>query len=129
MTEVAGLKDVVIVVKEESHGIGRVVALGLDFVVCEKRDVGVGVAQEPNQLVTQGARQPAAMAFLKLHRIGKPAQGIAKRPHRELDQNIAIPGRIIMGKKALAILPDFKPEADKIALTAIDPPRLQFGLE
>jgi hypothetical protein len=69
------------------------------------------------------------MAFLELHRIGKPAQGIAKGPNGELDQNIAISRRIVMGKQALAVLPHFKPETDEIALTAVDPPRLQFGLE
>src|SRR5262249_31937608 len=129
MTEVAGLEDVVLVVEEKPHRIGCVIALGVDFIVREKRDLGVAVTQERDQLVPQSAGQPAAMALLKLRRIGKPAHRIAKRANGELDQNIAIPGGIIMGKKAFAILPHFKPETDKIVLTAVDPPRLQFGLE
>src|SRR5262252_9515739 len=69
------------------------------------------------------------MALLKFHRIGKPAQRIADCADGELDQNIAIPGGIIMGKNALAVLPDFQPEADEIALDAVDPSCLQLGLK
>src|SRR5215468_9697125 len=129
MTEVAGLEDVVLVVEEKPHGVSCVIALGLDFIVREKRDLGIAVTQERDQLVAQSAGQPAAMALLKLHRIGKPAHRIAKRANRELDQNIAILGGIIMDKKALTILPHFKAETDKIALAAVDPSRLQYSLK
>jgi hypothetical protein len=44
MTEVAGLKYVVLVVKEEPNGIGRVVALRLNFIVREKRDLEIAVS-------------------------------------------------------------------------------------
>src|SRR5262249_14900612 len=64
-----------------------------------------------------------------LHRIGKPAQRVAEGAHGELDQNIAIPRGTIVGEEALAILPDLEPEADEIALGAVDPPRLQLSLE
>ena len=57
------------------------------------------------------------------------SDGIAKRTHRELDQNIAILGGIVMDKKAFAILPDFKPETDKVALTAVDPSYPKLGLK
>src|SRR5215469_7485363 len=43
MTEVAGLENMILVVKEEPHRIGRVIALGLDFIVREKRDLGIAV--------------------------------------------------------------------------------------
>src|SRR5215813_9387573 len=69
------------------------------------------------------------MVLLKLQRVGKPAQRIAERTDGELDQNITIPGGIIMGKNTLAAVPYFEPEADEIALAAVDSPGLQFGLE
>jgi hypothetical protein len=52
MTEIAGLEDVILVVEEQPHGIGRIIALGLDFIVREESDLGIAAAQEGDQLVT-----------------------------------------------------------------------------
>src|SRR5262249_31848027 len=114
VTEIAGLEYVVLVIEEKPHGVSRVIALGLDFVVSEESYLRINVAQERDQLVSHCAEELAAMALLKFHRIGEPAHRIAERAHRELDQNIAILGGIIVDQEALAILPDLKPKADKI---------------
>src|SRR5262249_6448409 len=129
MTKVARLEHVGLVLEKKPHRVGGVIALGFDLAVRDQRDVGMAVAQERNQLVTDSAGQPAAMVLLKLQRVGEPAQRIAERTDGELDQNITIPGGIIMGKNTLAAVPYFEPEADEIALTAVDLPGLQFGLE
>ena len=50
MTEVARLIDAVLVVEEQPHAVGGVIALGLDLLVGDEGDVGIGVAKQRDQL-------------------------------------------------------------------------------
>ena len=69
------------------------------------------------------------MLLLELYRIGKPAERVAERADRELDQHLAIGGRIFVREDTFALLPDFEPEAHVIALRAVDPAGFEFGLK
>ena len=110
----------VLVVEEQPHAVGGVITLGLDLLVGDEGDVRIGVAEQRDELFRHGAGEPAAVAFLELHRIGKPAERVAQRADRELDQHVAVRGRVIVDKDALAVLPDLDAEAHVIALAAVD---------
>ena len=84
--------------KNRPDAVGGIIALGLDLLVRQKGDVRIGVAKQRDQLLPHAAGQPAAVALLELHRIGKPAHGVAERADRELDQDLAVCRRIIVGK-------------------------------
>ena len=75
------------------------------------------------------AGEPAAVQLLELHRIGKPADGVAERADRELDQHLAVGRRVFVHEHALALLPDLEPEADVITLGAVDAAALELGLK
>ena len=59
------------------------------------------------------------MALLELHRVRKPAECVAKRAERELNQHLAVRGQIIVDKNALAILPRLDAEAHIVTLAAV----------
>ena len=117
-----------LVVEEQPHAVGGVVAFGLDLLVRQEGDVRIGLAEQRDQPLGQAAGEPAAMALLELHRIGKPAHGVAERADRELNQDFAIGGRIFVAEQAFAVLPNLD-AAHIIALGAVDPPDLDLGLE
>ena len=120
VAEVAGLMQTVLVVEEQPHTVGGVVLFRLDLLVGEEGDVRIGVAEQRNEFVRHPAGEPAVVALLELHRVGKPAECVAERADRELDQHLAVRGRIIVDENALAILPRLDAEADVVALGAVD---------
>ena len=73
--------------------------------------------------MAQVSRQP--WLLLELHRVGKPAHRVAERADRELDQHLAVGGRVFVGEDALALLPHLDPEAHVVALAAVDPAGLE----
>jgi hypothetical protein len=77
----------------------------------------------------QRACQPATMTLFEFRGIRQPAERIAERADRKLDQNIAILGGIIVHQQTFALLPDFKTEADEIAFGTVDPAGFDFRLE
>ena len=95
----------------------------------DEGDVRIGVAKQRDELLAHGAGQPAAVLLLELHRIGKPADRVAERADRELDQHLAVGRRIVVGEDAFVLLPDLEAEAHEVALGAVDPAGLELGLE
>src|SRR6266436_5290501 len=129
MAEVAGLEHALLVVEEQANAVSRVKALGLDLLVGQKRDVGISVPEQWNELFAHSAGQPTAMAFLKPHRVGEPADDVADRADWELDQHLALGGGIVVAEQALALGPDLEAEAHEITLGTVYAPSLEFGLE
>src|SRR5262249_37416262 len=74
------------------------------------------------------AGQPAAMLALELHRIGKPAHGVAQRADRQLDQDLAVAGRVLVAQDLLVALPDLDAESQVVALDRADEAGLGLGL-
>ena len=74
------------------------------------------------------------MLLLELHRIGKPADSVAERADRELDQDLAV-ARVVLvrqhqrGCPGLVELPDVDAEADEEALGGGDEGTLVLALE
>ncbi len=129
MAEIAGLMQTVLVIEEQPHAVGRVIIFRLDLFVGEESDMRIGVAEQRNEFFRHPAGEPAVMAFLELHRIGKPAERVAQRADRKLNEYVAVRGRVIMNKDALAVLPRLDAEADVIALAAIDATGLELRLK
>src|SRR5215471_11987228 len=128
-TEVARLVHAILVVEEQAHAVGRVVTLGLDLLVSEEGDVRINVAKQRDQPLGHAAGELAAMLLLELHCIGKPADRVAERADRKLDQHLAAGGGIVVRDELLVLLPHFEPEAHEIALAAVDAPALELGLK
>jgi hypothetical protein len=97
--------------------------------VREESDVRIGIAEQRDQPLGHAAGEPAAVLLLELHRIGKPADSVAERADRELDQHLAVGRRVFVREHALALLPGLDAEADVVALGAVDAAALEFGLE
>ena len=92
-------------------------------------DIGIGVAEQRDQPLGHRAGQPAAVLLLEFHGIGKPADRVAERADRKLDQHLAGPRRrIFVDEKALALPPRLDAEADVIALGAVDPAGLESSV-
>src|SRR6266566_4547859 len=129
MAKVARLEHVILIVEEQANIVGRVIVFGLDLLMREESDFGVGISHEGNDFIAHPAGEAAAVALVELHRVWKPAERIPQGANRELYEHVPVRGGIIMDKNALTILPNFQPETDKIALAAIDPPPSDLGLE
>src|SRR5262249_55770815 len=85
MAEVAGLVHGLLVVEEQAYAVGRVILLRLDFLVRAEGDIGIGIAEQRNELFGHAAGELAAVLLLELHRVGEPAHGVAERADRKLD--------------------------------------------
>ena len=129
VTEVGRLEHEILVVEEQAHRIGSVVAFPLDLLVREEGDIRIGIAEQRDQPLGHAAGEPAAVLLLELHRIGEPADGVAERADRELDQHLAVGRRVFVREHALALLPGLDPEAHVVALGAVDAAALELGLE
>ena len=130
-TEVAGLVEAILVVEEQPHAIGRVIARRVEIVVPDEIDLGISVSEERDQPVGHAAGQLTAVLFPKLHRIGKPSHRVAERAGRKQHRDLAIARVVIVAQHLLVAVPDFDPEPDVIALGAGDPacPEIAARLE
>ena len=127
--EIAGLMQTVLVVEEQPHAVGRVIIFRLDLFVGDESDIRIGVAEQRNEFFGHPAGEAAVVAFLELHCKGKPAERVAQRANWKLDEYVAVRGRVIMNKYALAVLPRLDAEADVIALAAVDATGFQLRFE
>src|ERR1700683_1947324 len=129
MTEVRRLPHEMLVVEEQAQIVCRVILVRLYAFMGNERDIGISIPEQRNQFLSHAACQAATVALLELHRIRKPANRIAQRADRELDQHVAIRGRVFMREHTLALLQDFHPKAHEIALGAVHTPGFEFGIK
>ena len=88
----------------------------------DEADGGIGVAQQWDDQLGHGAREPAAMHLAEPGGIGKPGQDVAQRAHRELDQDIATGGRVFVGENLAPCRLDLQPEAHIVVLGTVTRP-------
>ena len=74
-----------------------------------------------------GTPKPHALDAFR-PRAGRRSAAQLCRAHGKLDHHLAVAGGVVVDEDTLAVLPDLEPEADEIALGAVDPAALQFGL-
>ena len=77
LAKVARLTGRVPVIEKKSDAVGGVVTLGLDLFMREKRNIGIGIAKNRNQILAQGAGQAAAVALLEFIGVGEPSYRVA----------------------------------------------------
>ena len=127
--EIARLLHALPVIEEQSHIVGGIVALRLHLLVVDEGDVGVRVAEQRNEPFGHRNGQAATVIFLEAHGVGKPAERVTERAHRQLHQHVAVGGRIIVLEDLLLALPDLDPDAHEVALAAVHPAGLDLRLE
>ena len=129
VTEIARLVDAILIVEEEPDAVGRVELLGFDLFMGHECDVRVTVTKQRDELFPDRAGQLALVLLLEFRRVGKPANGVAKGPNRELDQYLSVGGVIIVTQDLLVLHPRFDAEAHKIAFGAVYTSGFNLGFE
>jgi hypothetical protein len=101
-----------LVVEEQADIVGRIIALRVDLLVGEKRNLRIGVAKQRDQRLRHRHAEAAAVDALEFRRIGEPAHAVAERADRQLDQHLLVAAVVVVrenqtvGGKRLDAHPD-----------------------
>ena len=132
-SKIGRLPDMIGVVKKEAKGVGGVKAVRepvfLGGFVGDEPDLGVALLEKRKDERRQSAGEPTPMFFLETHCIGEPGEGVAQRPDRELDEDIAVSRIIFVAQHLCRTIEDFDAKTDVKAFGTCDDGAAILALE